>query len=356
MNTFFKNWIPGLIAIAVIIGMSCLFFSISPQAVLKPAKKYNPGDITTIVLTAGQSNAVGGFSNINYNGGNQDLPNKKVYVWAANQVTGQHDWVLANIRRQSTGLNTGQVWISSEPGAHPDGRLIVNGTNNGQSHAGFQIARHIVENSNEVVGIVPTGHNAQPIEFWMRSKADGQSYQAQQPLRDIVDTVDNALASLRIDYNNANATVELVWWMQGESNLWVSKVAKDFDPIDYSIKLKAIVRYLQAQSWFSDTRPRLFIANHVFIAQTEKFQYRTDNQLKFNSMLDETLETDEFDGPNGANRSKLQTCSHVSPEPITTVDDLHYDAQTIARIGLSVSQKFLGDSPCGATVFDRSDL
>jgi len=99
-------------------------------------------------------------------------------------VTGQHDWVLANLRRQSTGYNTGRVWISSVPGVHPDGSSVENGTKNAQSHVGFQIARHIVESSSEVVGIIPTGHNNMPIEFWMRKDSDGQLNEAQQPLKE----------------------------------------------------------------------------------------------------------------------------------------------------------------------------
>ena len=141
----------------------------------------NPTEITTLVLTAGQSNAVGSFSADQYNGDlpngkTQDDPDKRVWVWARVSdpddpdvadkpyETGSHQWVQAELLKNGSE----HFWIKPGTFTRPGTSTTVNTVNakGRQSHAGFQIARHIVENSRNIVGIIPTGRSGMPIDSW----------------------------------------------------------------------------------------------------------------------------------------------------------------------------------------------
>jgi len=330
-----------------------------------PPTLYTLSDITTVVLTAGQSNAVGGFSRLNKTANYRwkDRPHNKIFVWAKQSPEGAYKWLRANIRKE--GID--QFWITS-PKTCDGPRLQIpeNGTVPGQSHAGFYIARNIVEQDpNEVVGIIPTGCNGMPIEYWMKTDYDGSTHLPQQPLQDTFGIVANAIDSLK-KAPNPDIGVDLVWWMQGEENV-EAPILTDQGTVNtdaHMNKLRAVIDSFTAQSWFGSGRSQMFVANHIYVGKLEErankfntLQKRRDliqSQSELNEAF-ESLNNDDFNGNVITNDQLLRphTCSNKI-DKIATVDKLHFDAETLSRIGESVADKYLGRERCGDEFFKRT--
>lgn len=333
----------------------------------KQSSEFNAGDITMVVVTAGQSNAVGGYSSNRNDDGAQDKIHDRVFVWAQRCKTCKHQWVLADVRNQSPRIwnfTKTQIWTKREPVFLPDGvTSIGNGTVQGQSHAGFQIARHIAENSNEVIGIIPTGYNAMPIDSWWSDAGPEYLF----PLT--IQSVDNAIANLR-NVHNVDVGVGIFWWMQGETD--VINAADDNFVLGYMEKLNAIINAVSQKKWFAETHSRLFVANHIYVkkpmiidnpteAEENEISSRNDlimRQKAFNAALD-TLNIDDYSGEDAdGGVSSLHTCSNKSelmetiPKP---TDEIHFSAQTLASIGQAVADKYLNRNNvlCGNTAFLR---
>jgi len=259
----------------------------------------NPNDITDIIVTMGQSNAVGYASRNNYDGGTQDAAHPRVYVWAKDVPTSQYRWLIANVRNQDV-----QKWI-----ANGSFGGINNGTQEGQSHGGYQIAKRIASDQNRVVGIIPTGANGQPISFWNSGNYYNNS---------VVGHINNARGAL-----NSPPKVGLVWWMQGEAD----------NPSDlngantYYNRLTSLISRLSSNSQFWDKNNTLFVANHIGTV---------NNNTQINLA---------FDRLNSDNNNNARTCSN-SLRNLVRVDNAHFSAATLGRIGVDVGNKYLNPNSC----------
>jgi len=335
----------------------CLLSSCATTTAFDANAEYDPSQITTIVLTAGQSNAVGNFSEPNYNGGTQDAPDSRVFVWA--NVSGTDKWVEAAVLKSGSE----QVWIAPKDYLRPGTTTgaIPTGTVDGQSHGGFQIARHIVENSGNIVGIIPTGRSGMPIESWWNG--------TEQPaLTDILNKVKNAIEALKVNHGNTSAKVGLIWWMQGETDAIQAAISGTSNfPDEYIRKLNAILGILKKQTWFYPTNGlyKMFVANHIYEANMSDFNKPgssfsnylinnpaavpqiMENQRFLNEALDEhfdrkTEETAPEDNNGDLEREFLLRCSNVSSLVAVDEDDrIHFDARTFKSIGDSVSKLYL---------------
>jgi len=173
--------------------------------------------VTDVVLMAGQSNALGERTTVEYPG--KDSPTPKVIVWS--EFNG---WQVADL--------CFQVW---DKGFYP--------WSNGDcsNHPAFQIARHIVEiDPSRKVAIIPTGTGAMPISWWDRGSVEMLSIDSK---------VTAALDSL-VD----NPYVDFIAWSQGESDhqredLWF-------------IKLNDLINRFRETDWF-DSSSGIFIAQET---------------------------------------------------------------------------------------------
>lgn len=259
----------------------------------------DPSRITDLIVSMGQSNAVGYASKNSYDGGSQDTAHADVYVWAWDDPTSSYRWMIANVRNQDT-----QTWIrSSSYGG------ISNGTLEGQSHGGFQIAKNIVNNTNRVVGIIPTGANGQAISFWN----NGDYYN-----NEVIGRINAARSAL-----SNPPKVGLVWWMQGEAD----------DPSDlngantYYGKLTNLISRLSQNSNFWDSNNTMFVANHI-------------GNIRNNTQINNA-----FDRLNSDSSNNAKTCSNPLRNSVR-VDDSHFSAATLRRIGEDVGAKYRNPNSC----------
>jgi len=361
----------------------CLLSSckITPNSGFDSDEVRTAGDITTLVLTAGQSNAVGSFSADDYNGtSTQDLPDERVWVWASvpdsSNPNGIHKWIKADVRK----AGSDQVWIQPQIFKRVITRVPVEtATDDGQSHGGFQIARHLVDNSENIVGIIPTGRSGMLIDSWWHNNQENNA------LTDMKKKASDAVTALVAKGNN-NAKVGLVWWMQGESDAQkanttiptIASPAPDYSPSDfadeYVRKLNAIFDDLKGEHWFYPTNDlyKMFVVNHIYETNDSDYEeydsmgernmstwntneYRAArpsikaNQRALNRAFDEQFDRgfEEITRPTNTNiplslnREFVLKCSSVSDLITLNKDRIHFDALTLKSIGLSVSNLYI---------------
>ena len=177
---------------------------------------FTADDVTDVVLTAGQSNALAPGT---VPDDTLESPHERIFAW-----TKHRGWRVANLKTQ--------VWVSyNDPRNNGVGQLIP----------AFRIAKSLVaRDPNKVVGIIVTGESGMPIDFW---DENGSHYP------EILDTVNSALVELP-NKNN----VDLIWWMQGE--------ADDPKAYDYGAKLQSLIARFRSQYWFNSSG--YFVANETY--------------------------------------------------------------------------------------------
>ena len=207
-----------------------------PDGVLNSGFREQRQRIDMVILTAGQSNAVG-YDSFQNNTSN-DSPDQNVLVWAGGS------WRVADVRAQNPRWHT----------ANGHSRV-------GQSHAGFHIAKYLSEQECKVVGIIPTGINGAFIDQWDGFNSPGFSEIREQ-------------ASQAIGRATRVSDVSLIWWMQGESH-------HGSNLNGYRRGRADLIEDLTNQSWFNN--------NPVFIASKT-----ANNSTSINPVIEE-LNTDNDD-------------------------------------------------------------
>lgn len=176
--------------------------------------------VTDVVLTAGQSNAAGNKTVFDPNHPLDQL-NSRILAW-----TDRGQWEVAN--------PLSQVWNEK--------RFPKSPGQSGFNHPAFQIARSIVQqDSCRVVAIVASSASGQPISYWLND-TDGHFSATSKK-------VSSALQQL--PYKNK---VDLIWWMQGESDNHPNYV-------DYNGQIKQLIGRYRSQPWFDSSR--YFLANET---------------------------------------------------------------------------------------------
>ncbi len=258
-------------------------------------------DITMLVVTAGQSNAVGSHSRVNNNNGNTEAPLNNVYVW----LDYQGKFVRADLAAQNN-WNKNDRWT---PESKPE-----------QSHAGFHIARTIAAaRPNETIGIIPTGTNDRGIDYWYDAGPKAGFY-------DIRDRVNNAISWLNSGVNK----VELFWWMQGESHQF-NGVTND-------------QRYQQSRDAFIQELSEN-IGTPWFNTNTDFISTTTKNETRINDNIIRALDTDANTYANTCT-TRGENKEIVGVTPWGGYDDTHFSGKGLREIGQEVGQKFL-DGNCG---------
>jgi len=373
-----------IIILSALLFVCCFLSSCAtnPTIAFDPEIDQDPTKITTLILTAGQSNAVGSFSANQYNGDlpngkTQDDPDKRVWVWARVSdpddpdfadkpyETGSHQWVKAELIKNGAE----HFWIKPGTFGRPGTSTTVETVNamGKQSHAGFQIARHIVENSRNIVGIIPTGRSGMPIDSWWWNDSENDA------LTDMIKNASDAVAALEAIGNNAK--VGLVWWMQGETDAILADTTiptpalpdPEYAPSDFADeyigKLNAILNRLKGETWFFPTNGlyKMFVANKIYETNDSdyssgdsaflRFNNNTDrpriqaNQRALNKALDDSFdrkleEIQELINGNPERRF-LVRCTNLSDSVEVNKDRIHFDALTLKSIGKSVSNLYL---------------
>ena len=205
---------------------------------------FRPSDITDIILTAGQSNAVGQSTSFS---SPRDDSHPRVFVWTYDQ-----GWQLADLRSQT--------WWS---GNHPSKGGV------GQSHPGFHIAKSLAEKTNSVIGLIATGSPGQSINFWDEGKP---------AFPEIISRVNNALSAL-----SHKSSLDMIWWMQGESDANASNY--------YREKFLNLISRFRQQRWFNSQA--LFVANETSIFDVNQIfrELDFDNDSSTCSSVGEGLPT-----------------------------------------------------------------
>lgn len=246
----------------------------------------NVSGITDVIVTAGQSNAVG-YASRNNNQSSYDAPNnessrQRILVWVASN----NSWEVANVTAQDI-----QPWIVNDRGQQ---------SQKGQTHAGYQIAKHLVNgDSSKVVGIIPTGRNGTGIQWFLNNFENH-----------INSPVKNAMAAIRAS-GSSKRDVDLFWWMQGEND-------GNYSP--YNTRLASLLDKIESQSgnWYNN--------DLVFVANEIKNANKTVNNA--------------FRELDARNDRAFPTCSNRQNNTWAP-DGTHWSAPALVSIGQSVSAKYL---------------
>lgn len=177
--------------------------------------------VTDVILTAGQSNALAEGSRFEPDLYPEDRLDPRILVW-----TQYNGWKVANPLTQ--------IW---EYDRFPARLWDPENSNNSP---GYQIARAIVDaDPSRVVAFIPTSTPGQSIRYWRFGEA---------PYNTINQRVVSALNELP-----SKLDVDLIWWMQGESDA----DASDF----YRRELAALINSWRTEPWYGVNN--YFIANET---------------------------------------------------------------------------------------------
>lgn len=252
----------------------------------------NLEDVTDVIISAGQSNALGETSKYNEN---LDQPHPRVLVWSM-----EHGWQKADLKTQ-VWWTRGKLTNKNPFGTRPEN------FGKGQNHGGFQIAKAIAESDpKKVVALIATGDPGKPIANW---DSDKEHYNT------MIKTVNKAMAALP-----NKKTVDLVWWMQGESD------ARD-TPI-YEEKLYNLLDRLRSHPWYG--QDGYFIANETARYEINKLFRRLDDD------------------------KDPRTCFSYGQGLPTDGDGVHFSGEAFREIGKYVSMKYL--SKCEVYKGKRQNL
>ena len=229
--------------------------------------------VTDVILTAGQSNALADGTRFEPEVHPEDRLDPRILVW-----TQHNGWKVANPLTQ--------IWEYDRFPA----RLWdpVNSNNS----PGFQIARAIVDaDPSRVVAFIPTSTPGQSIRYWRFGET---------PYNAINQRVVNALNELPSKFD-----VDLIWWMQGESDA----NASDF----YRRELAALIDGWRTEPWYGSDN--YFIANETVGYEVNQIfrELRTD--------------ADQY-----TDYSEAEDLSTIQP------GGDHYDSQAYRIIGNRVQQ------------------
>jgi len=258
-----------------------------------PSGDGNRFEITDVIVTAGQSNAVANSSAFNNDETDSQRCSNKVYVWHNNK------WTYAN-------LNT-QKWLSQS-------RLK-------QAHGGFQIAKQINDkNSNKVIGIVPSGTNGESISHWVNGQNNFNS-----AFWNINWHVGQALGKLP-----SISKVSMIWWMQGEA---------DEGNSNYSVELDYLIEGFSGRGWFDQSK--LFVANEIRKNTNVNVDIRALNG-----------DADQFAQTCSSRGQGLAPVGYVADygNGDSGNDNVHFNSASFRTIGNEVANRFLGWTNCGSGV------
>lgn len=182
----------------------------------------NLHQVTDVILTAGQSNALAEASRFQPDlFPAKDRLDTRILVW-----TQYEGWKIANP------LN--QIW------EHDRFPARLWDSVNSNNSPGYQIARAIVDaDPTRVVAFIPTSTPGKSIRYWRFGE---------EPYNTIKQRVENALNELP-----SKSNVDLIWWMQGESDA----NASDF----YRSELAALINSWRGEPWYGSDQ--YFIANET---------------------------------------------------------------------------------------------
>ena len=268
---------------------SCRMTPSEAPAIADNCEKLQSGDyritdlVTDVFLAAGQSNAAGADTLYQPDLYDQDKVNDRVLVW-----TEKNTWEIANPRNQT--------W---HDGTFPSG------PNHFYNHPAFQIGRAIADlDECRVVAFIPTAAPGASIDRWLYNQ-DGE-------FSDIVSTVNRAINALHVRHQ-----VDMIWWMQGES---------DNDPVvsRYYDKLNDLITKFRNQTWFPH--------NGYFLANETGWSTYANQAIRLLG-TDSSEYTDYSRGEDSAN----DPFPNVAGESIRT----HFNEVALRKIGDLVARKYL---------------